>query len=275
MDEVFKDSDGYWAYTKKGFRFAQTECHTAHGNTQKEILQDIRSMEPCDCDECMGIGHFAEVVEETVVEESNEIADFKRYTELLEIVYSTKTSATAEEQQELESLGYKLELNGVPDIISEMNFNKLQNKLELEKLNEKQEKYNQVLELEIFEPALEIRIRDKKTNKIESWYCQKFNSKEEYNKEVDRQFDLKEYYKGTHGFEIEHIDLKYNVHVKKHFNFRHKDSNVIHTCKVHSDGTVETTWTDQETFHSALVGFEHLKLSIKYGDWVVVEGGAV
>src|SRR6476661_8235440 len=112
MDEVFKDSDGYWAYTKKGFRFAETECHTAHGNTQKEILSDIRSMEPCDCDECMGIGHFAEVVEKTaeVVEQDQEIVDFKRYSELLEKVYSTKTTATAEEQQELDVLGYKLKL---------------------------------------------------------------------------------------------------------------------------------------------------------------------
>lgn len=262
MDEVFKDSDGYWGYTKKGFRFGITECHTAHGNTQKELLSDIRSMEPCDCDECMAP---AEVVEETVVS-YDELGDFKRYTELLEKVYSTKTTATAEEQEELTHLGFKLALDGVPDVISEMNFDRLQKQLE---------SADDVMNLEIFDPALEIRIRDRKTNKIESWYCQKFNSKQDYEKEVDKQFDLKEYFKGTHGFEIEHLDIKHFVQVKKQFKFRHKDSNVIHTCKVHDDGTVETTWTDKGIFNSALCGFEHLKLSIKYGDWVVVERGAV
>lgn len=52
IDEVFEDSDGYWAYTKKGYEFADTECHTAHGYTQKEFLQDIRSLRACDCEEC-------------------------------------------------------------------------------------------------------------------------------------------------------------------------------------------------------------------------------
>ena len=273
MDEVFKDSDGYWAYTKKGFRFAETECHTAHGNTQKEILSDIRSMEPCDCDECMGIGHFAGIVEETVevVEQDQEmdaeLVDFKRYTELLVKVYDTKETATAEEEKELNALGYKLKLMGVSDAISTMNFSRLQKQLESAE--------DDTLELEIFEPALEIRIRDKKTNKIEVWYCQKFNSKKDYDREVTKQYDLKNYFKKIHLFEIEHINLKYNVQVKKTFQFRHKDSNVIHTCKVHDDGTVENTWTEKGIFNSALCVFEHLKLSIKYGDWVVVEGDAV
>jgi hypothetical protein len=55
LDEVFKDSDGYWAYTKKGFRFAETESHTAHGSTQKELLSDVRSLEACDCHECQEV----------------------------------------------------------------------------------------------------------------------------------------------------------------------------------------------------------------------------
>ena len=276
MDEVFKDSDGYWAYTKKGFRFAETECHTAHGNTQKEILSDIRSMEPCDCDECMGVGHFAEVVQETVevVEQDQEmdaeLIDFKRYTELMEKVYSITTSTpkdvSDEELQELNTLEFKLKLNGVPYDIADMNFERLQKQLE---------SAEDVMNLEIFDPALEIRIRDRKTNKIESWYCQKFNSKQDYEKEVDSQFDLKEYYKGTHIFEIEHLDIKHFVQVKKQFKFRHKDSKVVHTCRVHDDGTVETTWTEKGIFNSALCGFEHLKLSIRYGDWVVVEGDAI
>jgi hypothetical protein len=221
-------------------------------------------MEPCDCDECMGIGHFAEV-EKTVVEEQvsyDELSDFKRYTELLEKVYSTKTTATAEEQEELTHLGYKLALDGVSDAISEMNFNRLQEQLELE---------NDILNLDVFEYALEIRIRDIKTKKIESWYCQRFDSKKDYDKEVDKQFDLKNYYKKTHLFEIEHLNIQHFVHVKRKFQFKHKDSNLIYNCKVHLDGTCETTWTDKGIFHSSLCGFDHLKISIRYGDWIVVE----
>lgn len=54
IDEIFHDSDGYWGYTKNGYKFDDTECHTAHGNTQSELLQDIRSLTKCDCSECKG-----------------------------------------------------------------------------------------------------------------------------------------------------------------------------------------------------------------------------
>jgi len=62
--------------------------------------------------------------------EAEEVTDFKRYTELLEKVYGMKTTATEEEKEELERLGYKLKLNGVPDVISEMNFNRLEKQAE-------------------------------------------------------------------------------------------------------------------------------------------------
>jgi len=62
--------------------------------------------------------------------EAEEVTDFKRYTELLEKVYGMKTTATEEEKEELERLAYKLELNGVPDVISEMNFDRLQKQFE-------------------------------------------------------------------------------------------------------------------------------------------------
>lgn len=276
MDEVFKDSDGYWAYTKKGFRFAETECHTAHGKTQKEILSDIRSMEPCDCDECMGIGHFANLDETEVVEtevvEDQEIADFKRYTELLSKVYDTRLSATAEDQQELDALGYKLELMGVADIISEMNFDRLQKKLEgKEEIEPAVLVAEEVVEFEVHEPALEVRIRDKKTNQIESWYCQLFKSKEDYDNEVNHLFDQKKYFKNESIFEIEHINVKKLKQVKSIFRFKHRlyDS-VIYTCRVHPDAG-EITWTTQGIFHSSLYSLEHLKLSIKYGDWIIVD----
>jgi hypothetical protein len=63
--------------------------------------------------------------------EAKEIADFKRYSELLEKVYGMKTKATKEEQEELERLAYKLELNGVSEAISNMNFNRLQKLVEV------------------------------------------------------------------------------------------------------------------------------------------------
>ncbi len=52
IDEVYKDSDGYWAYSKDGYRFISTDSHTAHGYTQAEFLDDIRSLAKCDCSEC-------------------------------------------------------------------------------------------------------------------------------------------------------------------------------------------------------------------------------
>lgn len=273
ITEVYKDSEGWWAYSKKGYKFEGMGCHTAHEDTQHELLKMIRTMVPCDCDQCMETE--IEIVEEIEVAEdqqapASETADFKRYCELLEKVYSTKTTSTAEEQQELESLGFKLKLNGVPDIISEMNFNKLQNQLHLESLLEKEQIQTDILEFEVFEPALEIRIRDIKTNQIESWYCQKFDSKQEYDQEVKRQFDLKEYNKQTHLFEIEHIDLKYMMQVKKVFHFKHRIGDLIYTCRVHPDQVAEITWTDQDIFHSSLYSIDHLRLSIKHGDWVVV-----
>lgn len=55
IKEVCHDSDGYWAYSKAGFKFADSECHTAHEDRQKDLLQVIASLEPCDCDECKEI----------------------------------------------------------------------------------------------------------------------------------------------------------------------------------------------------------------------------
>ena len=61
---------------------------------------------------------------------TKELEHFMRYCELLEKIYGTGTQSTAEDQQELDRLAYKLELTGVPEIHSEMNFNRLENELE-------------------------------------------------------------------------------------------------------------------------------------------------
>lgn len=52
LEEIDRDSDGYWAYSKDGFMFRRMECHTAHEDTQAELMDVIRTLQPCDCDEC-------------------------------------------------------------------------------------------------------------------------------------------------------------------------------------------------------------------------------
>lgn len=52
LDEIDHDSDGYWAYTKAGYYFPYMDCHTAHEDTQKELMRVVRGVAPCDCDEC-------------------------------------------------------------------------------------------------------------------------------------------------------------------------------------------------------------------------------
>ena len=52
IDEIYKDPDGYWAYSSKGYQFEYMQCHTAHEDTQKELLMVIKSLNKCDCDQC-------------------------------------------------------------------------------------------------------------------------------------------------------------------------------------------------------------------------------
>lgn len=49
-------SDGYWAYTKAGYRFSESGAglHTAHEYTLKDLLAVVRrGVEPCVCDDCL------------------------------------------------------------------------------------------------------------------------------------------------------------------------------------------------------------------------------
>lgn len=52
LDEVYKDSDGYWAYSKAGYHFPEMGCHTAHEDTQADLMRVVRNVQPCDCGEC-------------------------------------------------------------------------------------------------------------------------------------------------------------------------------------------------------------------------------
>ncbi len=46
-----KDSDGYWAYLKPGF-ISDMETHMVHEDTVKELMEGIRGIEECDCEDC-------------------------------------------------------------------------------------------------------------------------------------------------------------------------------------------------------------------------------
>lgn len=51
IDYEGKDS-GYWAYTKSGYMFESMGCHTAHEFNKNELLKVIRTIIPCECEQC-------------------------------------------------------------------------------------------------------------------------------------------------------------------------------------------------------------------------------
>jgi hypothetical protein len=57
IDELYKDGEGYWCYSKEGYYFEEMGqgCHTAHEDTQHEIYLVIRTLKPCECAECKEI----------------------------------------------------------------------------------------------------------------------------------------------------------------------------------------------------------------------------
>lgn len=52
LDEVYKDGDGYWATSQDGYYFKHMDCHTAHEDTQNDLLSVIRTLDNCNCEEC-------------------------------------------------------------------------------------------------------------------------------------------------------------------------------------------------------------------------------
>jgi hypothetical protein len=54
IEKIYKDSEGYWIYSEKGFYFdgMGRGCHTAHEITQREVLTMIRTLSPCTCELC-------------------------------------------------------------------------------------------------------------------------------------------------------------------------------------------------------------------------------
>lgn len=43
---------GIWAYSKKGFYFEAMGSHTAHEDNQKDLMKVIRTLKPCNCEQC-------------------------------------------------------------------------------------------------------------------------------------------------------------------------------------------------------------------------------
>lgn len=54
IDEIDHDNDGYWVYSKKGYKFLGMDSHTAHEDTQAEIIEKIEfELVSCKCRECL------------------------------------------------------------------------------------------------------------------------------------------------------------------------------------------------------------------------------
>lgn len=56
IEEVYNDSDGrgYWCFSKKGYYFSDMDygVHIVREDTQKHLIDMIRSLRPCECEEC-------------------------------------------------------------------------------------------------------------------------------------------------------------------------------------------------------------------------------
>lgn len=58
LDEVYEEIEDeqktYWAKSAYGFCFDSTDSHVEYGETQKELIEKIRGLKACDCEECTG-----------------------------------------------------------------------------------------------------------------------------------------------------------------------------------------------------------------------------
>lgn len=89
---VEKDDDGYWAYSQPGFYFPMMGCHTAHEDTQADLLSVIRTVAPCNCDECKRL--LSAEAQEEVTEEAAEGTEEVIPAVITEWVEDYKTTLT-------------------------------------------------------------------------------------------------------------------------------------------------------------------------------------
>lgn len=51
-NESWKDSDGYWLVLEPGYMCAFSDCHTIHEWNVKDVLDAIKNIQVCECQEC-------------------------------------------------------------------------------------------------------------------------------------------------------------------------------------------------------------------------------
>jgi|SRR5690625_2607461 len=74
LELVEQDADGYWAYAKEGFIFEGMGCGTAHEDTQKDLLEMIRTLKEDDnaiIEQEEALEEEAEEVQEEEVEQES------------------------------------------------------------------------------------------------------------------------------------------------------------------------------------------------------------
>jgi hypothetical protein len=52
VSDETSSGDGYWAYLEKGFKSTGTGCHIIHEDTQKDLLNELKTIVTCDCEKC-------------------------------------------------------------------------------------------------------------------------------------------------------------------------------------------------------------------------------
>lgn len=56
VEDIYKDSDkGYWCYANKGYYFSDMDygVHIIREDTQRQVLDMIKSLRLCECDDCI------------------------------------------------------------------------------------------------------------------------------------------------------------------------------------------------------------------------------
>lgn len=83
IEEIQKDGDGYWVYAKGGYIFSTTGTNTEHQDTQKKLLEAIRTIEIEECKEKIelnknNITKDFEISSRKIVEKANKIQDGRK-----------------------------------------------------------------------------------------------------------------------------------------------------------------------------------------------------
>lgn len=68
LEEISAEQYGYkvhevqtWAYSKDGYMFGSSGCHTENGLTQRELYKAIQTLQKCDCKACEKVMEIKEL----------------------------------------------------------------------------------------------------------------------------------------------------------------------------------------------------------------------